>query len=270
MKRVFIIVSCLLVTYASIMATPVTKELKEGDKLTLNLELEFTDNAKEEGEFISWELVGDWDKFEYVFSQGNVIGNIYTIKSTEYQDFVGGENGIAITIKGKSDTEDAIYNLSMKITDVSDGLSISKEEFDLELDIHYILPPPRPMWEVMLIVFGILLALVLIAVIILKITARFPGGILQLGRDEISLKGKSRVSIKEELNKLNITLKDDCDVIFVKKRFGRFQGPCIKEIHNCALERDGIYVYKGTILLPEEELRGLEDTNGNEIIIRYC
>ncbi|MBQ7852116.1 MAG: hypothetical protein IJ342_04470 [Muribaculaceae bacterium] len=270
MKRIFITGFCLLVACVGIMAVPIAKDLNEGNKLSLNLELEFPEDAKEENAFISWELVGDWDKFDYCFSQGRLENNIFTIDAVSYKEFFDGENGIALIITGKPETEDATYNLSMKVLNVSDDLDFPKEELDLNLSVHYILPPPPPLWERLLVPAIILVVLILIVWIVLKVTAKFPDGLLQLGREEINIKGKSRISVKEELEKLGITLEDDCDVILVKKRFTSFQGPCFAEIRNCALERDGVFVSKGMVLLPEEELSGLKDINGNEIIIRYC
>lgn len=270
MKRIIITGLCCMVACVGIMAAPLSKDLKKGEKLTLNLELVLTDEAKEDGEFISWELGGDWDKFDYSFSQGDLKDNKFTINTVEYKDFVSGEDGIAIAITGKSKTEAATYNLYMKVTDVSDGLSISNGELNLDLSVNYILPPPPPVWQQLLIPTVILVVLIFIVVIVLKVTAKFPRGLLQLGREEISLKGKSRISVKEELEKHEIYLEDGCDIVFVKKRFGRFQGPCIKEIHNCALERDDSFLSQGTIILPGEELAGLRDLNGNEIVIRYC
>lgn len=270
MKRIIITGLCFLMACAGMMAAPITKDLHKGDKLTLNLELVFNDEAKEEGGFISWELVGDWDKFDYRFSQGSVKDKIFTIKAAEYNDFFDGEEGIALIINGKSKTEAETYNLSMKVSNVLDGMIFPKDKLNLDLAVRYILPPPPPLWETLLIPCIILLILVIIVVIVLKVTEKFPKGLLQLGREEVYLKGKSRVSVKEELEKQGIMLEDDCDIIFVKKRFGSFQGPCIKEMRNCALELDGSFVSRGKVLLPGEELTGLKDSNGNEIIIRFC
>ncbi len=268
MKRVIIIGFYLLITCVGLVAAPMDTELNKGDKLTLNLELVFSNNAKEEGAFISWELVGDWDKFDYSFSQGVLEDNIFTVKAADYKEFMSGESGIAVVIAGKPKIEDAAYSLLMKVIDVSESLDFPKDELDLNMNIHYILPPPPPVYQRLILPVTILVVLSLIIWLVFSITARFPNGSLQLGRDEVNLKGKSRVSVKDELEKLGVVL-DDCDVVFIKKRFVSFQGPCIKELHNCTLERDGIYVSKGTVLLPEEELRGLTDNNGNEIIIRY-
>lgn len=270
MKRIFITGFCILLSFVGMMAEPFAKDLNKGEDMTLNLELEFDENAKNENVFISWEMVGDWDKFDYSFSQGSVENNIFTIYAVDYKEFLGGENGIALTIAGKPKIEDATYNLLLEVSDVSDGLDFSKNELNFNMSVHYILPPPPPLWKRLLVPAIILVVLAIIVWIILKVTAIFPDGLLQLGRDEINLKGKNRISVKEELEKLGVTLEEDCDVIFVKKRFTGFQGPCIAEIRNCALERDGMFVSKGMVLLPEEEFSGLKDINGNEIIIRYC
>ncbi len=269
MKRVFITGFYLLIACVGVIAAPIEKDLNKDSEMILNLEMGFSDSAKEEGAFVSWELIGDWDKFDYSFSQGSLENNVFTIRAAEYKEFINGESGIALVISGKPKIEDATYNLSMKVVNVSDGLDFPKEDLNLNMSVNYILPPPPPIWERMLVPAIILVVLSLIVWLVLNITAKFPRGLLQLGRDEVILKGKSRVSVKEELEKMGVIL-DDCDVVFVKKRFGRFQGPCIKELQNCVLEREGVYVSKGTVLLPDEELRGLTDINGNEIIIRYC
>ncbi|MBQ8695302.1 MAG: hypothetical protein IKL56_06380 [Bacteroidaceae bacterium] len=260
---IFILMSCI-----SVSSKPISKTLNQGETLKQNLKLNFNETAKEEKAFISWELSGDWDKFDYRFSQGKLKGNVFTIKASEYKKFTDGEDGIALTISGKRKTEDATYNLSMKVAEVSDGLEFLKERLNLDLSINYLLPPPPPIWQVLLVPAIIVLVLAMIVIIVLKVTAKFPNGLLQLGREEVYLKGKSRVSVKEELAKLGIEI--DGDVVFVKKRFGRFQGPCIKSIQNFAIERDGMFVSRGAILLPDEELRGVTDINNKEIIIRYC
>lgn len=260
---IFILMSCI-----SVSSKPISKTLNQGETLKQNLKLNFNETAKEEKAFISWELSGDWDKFNYSFSQGKLKDNIFTINAAEYKSFTKGEDGIALTLSGKRKTKDATYNLSMKVTEASAGMGAMKNKLNLDLSINYLLPPPPPIWQVLLVPAIIVLALVLIVFIVLKVTAKFPNGLLQLGREEIYLKGKSRVSIKEELAKLGIEI--DGDVVFVKKRFGRFQGPCIKSIQNFALEHDGMLVSRGKILLPDEELRGVTDINNKEIIIRYC
>jgi hypothetical protein len=121
----------------------------------------------------------------------------------------------------------------------------------------------------LLIAGGILVVLSAIIALILILTAKFPGGVLQLGREEVYLKGKSKVSVRKELEQLGIDLEGASDVVFVKKRFGRFQGPCIKQMVDCSLERDGEYVSPGAVLLQDEELKGLKDIQGNDVLLRY-
>lgn len=244
--------------------------LKQDDSRKICMELEINQEAKESQAFISWELNGDWDLFDYQFSQGILEGNLFTIKANEYKDFVGGEEGIALTFKGKPKTESGNYNLKMTVQDVSDELDFPKDGLNLDMDIVYLLPPPPPIWKRLLVPAIILMALVLILLLVMHLTAKFPKGLLQLGRDEISLKGKKVVSVRKELEKLGTQLEGDSDVIFIKKRFGSFQGPVVKEMKGCSLELNGNFISRGTVLHPDEELHGLKDGNGDEIIIRYC
>ena len=251
--------------------TAVSRDLHQNEKLVKSImELEFDEQAKASNAFITWELVGDWDKFVYGFSQGSLNGNTLTINANEYKDFVDGNEGIALSIQGKSKTDQGNYRLSMKVSDVSDALDFLKDELELDMNINYILPPPPSLLERLFVPGIILLALILILIIVLNVTAKFPSGLLQLGHDEVNIKGKKMVSVKNELEKMGVQLESDTDVIFVKKRFGSFQGPCVKEMKNCALEREGVYLSKGAVILPDEEIHGLKDLNGNEIIIRYC
>lgn len=252
---------------ACLSLTATARDLHQGDKIVLGMALEFNEDAKSDNAFISWALLGDWSKFDYKFSQGTVSQNVFTIKADEYKDFVNGAEGIVLTISGKSQTDAGNYNLAMKVKEISDNLEISAEDLSMEMSVNYILPPPPPLWKRLLVPAIILIVLVLIVLLVLHLTAKFPGGLLQVGHDEIYLKGKKVVSLKKELG---IEFADDADVIFVKKRFDRFQGPCIKDMINCDLERDGVYLSKGAVILPDEEVVGLKDSKGNVQIIRYC
>lgn len=245
--------------------------LNEGETLTWEIKaLDFTDEAIESGAFISWEMVGDWDKFDYAFSQGTVENNVYTIRADEYESFVEGTEGLAVDISGKPKIEKRVYNLSLKTKEVSKDLEFDKENADAELSFQYLPIPPMPWWLKLLIAGAILLVLVLLILLVLHVTAKFPRGLLQLGRDSVRLKGKKRISVKEELDKMGISVANDADVIFVKKRFASFQGPSIKEMKNCELERYGTPLSKGAVIHLEEEIKGVKDLNGNDIIIRYC
>lgn len=270
MKRIFIIGMSFLAACVNMNAAPIDTNLNQGDDLTINLELEFSDEAKEEGAYISWELSGDWEKFDYKFSQGELKGNVITVKAADYKEFANGEDGVALVITGKKKTEDATYNLVMKVKDVSANLDFPKNQMNLDLNVHYILPPPPSIWEILAIVGGVLAVLGAIVALILHVTAKFPKGLLQIGREEVYLRGKKQISVRKELEQVGIELEGASDVIFVKKRFGSFQGPCIKQMIDCSLERDGEFVSRGSVLLPTEELKGLKDVQGNEIIIRYC
>lgn len=248
----------------------VAEELRQGDKIVKNLELEFDDRAKANNGFITWELSGDWDKFDYDFSQGNLHKNVFTINANEYKDFANGEAGIALTIVGKSKTPQGDYTLSMHVAEVSDDLDFPKEELDADFHINYLLPPPPPIWRRLIVPTIVLLVLLAIALIILNATAKFPKGVLQLGDNSVRLRGKKKVSVKEELAKMSVSLADGTDVIFVKKRFASFRGPSVKEMKGCTLKRYGTEISKGAVIRPDEDVKGLSDLNGKEIVIRYC
>lgn len=251
--------------------TAVSKNLHQGEKIVRSImELEFDEQAKAANAFVTWELVGDWGKFDYSFSQGSLNGNALTINANEYKDFVDGNEGIALSLQGQPKTDEGNYRLLMKVKDVSDNLDFEKDDLNFEMNINYLLPPPTPLWIKIAIVGGILLALLLIVLLVLHVTAKFPKGILQLGHNEVRLKGKKRISVKDELVKLGVTLPDDTDVVFVKKRFASFQGPCIKEAKNCTLNRYGSNLSNGSVIRPDEEIKGLTSIEGKEIIIRYC
>lgn len=248
--------------------TAFTKDLMQGDEFSVSMELEFRSDPSA---FISWNLVGDdWDLFDYSFSQGSINGKIYTIKASEYKDLVDGKDGITLTVKGKPKTKAGNYNLKMQVANVSDGLGFTKKDLELSLDINYILPPPVPIWKRLLVPGIILLALVALILLVLNLTSKFPKGLLQVGREEISLKGKKEISLQKELSNLGIALEDGVDVIFDKKRFGAFQGPRIKKMHNCLLEREGMFLSIGSIILPDEDVTGLVDINGNQLPIHFC
>lgn len=269
MKRVFLTGIFFLAAYIGVSAA-VMKDLKQGETLKMNLKFSFSEDAKQDGAFVTWELAGDWDKFDYKFSQGKLKDNILTIEAADYKEFANGEDGVALIIAGKKKTEDATYNLVMKVKEVSANLDFPKNKMNLDLNVHYILPPPTPWWMILAIIGGVFAVLGAIVALILNVAAKFPKGLLQIGREEVYLKGKKQVSVRKELEKVGIELEGTSDVVFDKKRFGSFQGPRIKQMTDCTLERDGEFVSRGSVLLPTEELKGLKDVQGNEIIIRYC
>lgn len=261
MRKILILAT--IMAFASTAAK--AEELKHDEQLSKTLKLEFDEQAKNDSALISWELLGDWDKFEYQFSQGKDENDVFTINATDYKPY----DGIVLTINGTPKTNSGVYNLTMKIKDV-ENIDINDEDLNylnLNLEINY---EEAPFWTKLIAPGIILLALILILITMLHLTAKFPSGLLQLGRDEVNIKGKKMISVKNELEKMGVQLESDTDVIFMKKRFGSFQGPCIKEMKNCALEREGVYLSKGAVILPDEEIHGLKDLNGNEIIIRYC
>lgn len=267
MKRFFVL--GILMAGISMIASA-QQDLHQGDKLTKSMELEFSPEAKEIDAFISWELVGDWDLFDYHFSQGDLSKKVYTIKASEYKDFADGAEGVTLYLQGKPKTAAGVYSLSMKVKEVSDELDFPKDMLNLDLSVNYILPPPVPLWKRLLVPIIVLLVLVAILLLVLNVASKFPRGMLQLGRDDISLKGKKQISLRKELSDLGITLEDGVDVVLDKKLFGSFQGPRVKSIQNCMLERDGMYLSNGSIILPDEEVHGLTDINGDEILIRFC
>lgn len=253
---------CLVSSYASDLKygeAPITKKMKLGINQT----------AVDSGAFIQWQLKGPWDKFDYSFSQGELDSknHTFTVYASEYKDSVNGEVGIVLTVNGKKKTEGGEYTLEMEVVKASDNLKIEKDKFHLLLPVKY-QPYQKTVFEILL-PYLIILAVILLLLLVLHVTAKFPRGLLQLGQDSVKLKGKKRISLKEELEKLDVTLAEGTDVILVKKRFGAFQGPCIKEMKKCDLERDGEYLTPGSIIHFEEEIKGLRDINGNDIIIIY-
>ena len=265
MKRLAFLGALVLST--SLMAAPMV--LNQEEEFVKCLELDIPDEAKTDNIFISWKLVGDWDKFDYQFSQGTLDNDVFTIKASEYQAVVDGKKGITLTAKGKPKTDQGLYNLSLKLYNYSEEVEIPNG-LDLNMEVDYQLPPPEPIWKTLLKYGIILLALGLITWLVLNATAKFPKGLLQLGTNEVSLKGKKKVSVNKELADMGVFLEDGVDVVFDKKRFGAFQGPRIKSMSNCSLECNGEYIANGTIILPDEEIHGLVDAKGEEILIRFC
>lgn len=267
MKRLLFVYSLL----CCISIPALSRDLHKGELLVKSImELEFNEQAIEADAYIVWELSGDWDKFEYSFTQGTCKNGQLTLKASEYQDFCNGQYGIAISLQGKSKTKGGNYSLFMKVLEVSEELEFSKEELNCDMKITYILPPPEPIWKKLLVPGIIVVVLILILLLVLHITAKFPTCTMQLNREEISLGGKKSVSVKEELMKLGIELEEGTDVVLVKNRFGAFNGPVIKKTENCLLECAGELMSKGNVILLDEEVRGLKDIDGNEIIIRCC
>ena len=266
MKKIAIITA--LIVFAGL--TAMADDLKKGEQFTKCLELEFDEQAKADDVFITWELYGDWDEFNYSFSQGTLEDNLFTIRAKDYKEFLNGHEGIVLTVEGKPKTKESEYVLSLRVMNVSEDLGFSKDELNANFRINYLLPPPPPLWKRLLPVGIVLLVLALIIWLVLNVTSKFPKGLLQLGHEEVRMKGKKRISVKEELDKLSIYLPEGTDVVFVKKRFASFQGPCIKEMQNCSLKRYGTDLSKGSVIRPDEEIKGLITENGKEIIIRYC
>jgi hypothetical protein len=246
-------------------------DLKQGDKLIKSLELDFDEQAKSDDVFISWELSGDWDKFDYSFSQGTLEDNVFTIRANEYKGFANGHEGIVLTLEGKSKTDEGNYNLSMHVKDVTNDLDFPKDALNADFQINYILPPPPPLWKQLLVPFLIILALILVGFLVFHISAKFPDGLLQLGHDEIELKGRKKISVKKELEKIGRNVNTEMDVVLIRKRFVSYQGPTIKEMKGCELHRsDGSLLGTGDVIYPDETIYGLKDANDDDIIIRQC
>ena len=157
----------------------------------------------------------------------------------------------------------------MHVKDVTSDLDFPKDALNADFQINYLLPPPPPLWKQLLVPFIVLIILALIVLWGLDAAAKFPKGLLQLGNDTVKLKGKKKVSVKDELKKTGVILADGTDVVLVRKKFVSFQGPCIKEINNCALQCNGAMLTKGKVIRRQQEVKGLFDLNGTEISIRY-
>ena len=265
MKKIVVFTAVMLFGYMTAWAI----DLKYGEtfKETI-LELEFSEGAIANEAFVSWDLVGDWDKFSYHFSQGTVKKGVYTISAADYLDLVEQSNGISLTLKGKSSAKTGNYELSMIVKEVSKDMAFEADELDLEIPIEY---EGKSIWLRLLVPAIILIALVLLLLLVLHVTAKFPEGLLQLGREEVELKGKKKVSLKKELEDRNISLGDEVDVVLVKKRFVSFQGPKVSVMNGCELKRaDGSLLAIGDVIYPEETIYGLKDANGEDILIHLC
>ena len=55
MKRIFITGFYLLIACVGVIAAPIEKDLNKDSEMILNLEMGFSDSAKEEGAFVSWD-----------------------------------------------------------------------------------------------------------------------------------------------------------------------------------------------------------------------
>ena len=242
---------------------------RQGDSLVKSImELDFDEQAKDDNAYVTWDLVGDWNKFDYSFSQGELKDHALTINANDYKKYVDGSEGIVLTIKGKPTTEEGKYNLSMKAGEQSNNLEIEPRDASLDMRVNYFFP--TPIWKTLLLVGGIILALALIIFALMQATAKFPGGLLQLNNKKIELKGKKKISIKDELKDMGIALSDGTEIVLVRKRFTAFQGPCVKELTGCYLICNGAPLTQGKIIRRNQDVRGLKDTNGNPVNIRYC
>ena len=251
--------------------TVTAEVLNKGEEFVKRLELEFDDQAKADNVFITWKLSGDWEKFDYSFSQGTLKENKYTIRAKDYKNFVDGNEGITLIVNGKSDTKAGDYTLSMRVTDVTEDLIFSKDVLNADFRISYVLPPPPPLWKRIFPYAIALIALIFLTLLVLHFSAKFPNCMLQLGNDVVELKGRKKISVRKELENLGRTVGADMDVVLVKKRFVSYQGPTIKEIKGCELKRaDGSPLEIGDSIYPDETIFGLKDSMGNDIIIRQC
>jgi len=134
------------------------------DSITRQIELEFNKEAIENDAFITWELIGNWQEFTITINQGVLEENSFTVKAKDYKDFAKGFDGIRICIKPNKHTKEGTYQLSMKVSDISENLEFSKEELDLIIpEFYYQAPPPRPLWQYL--VFGLLIAFLLFNII---------------------------------------------------------------------------------------------------------
>lgn len=254
---------------ATVALKRIDEELRQGVSLEKSImELEFDEQAKADNAFIVWELVGDWDKFDFGFSQGELKGRTFTINANDYKKFLNGSEGVFLTIKGKPTTQEGKCTLSMKVSEVSGNLEVEPEDPSLDMRIDYQLP--TPIWKTLLLWGSILIALALIIICLMQATAKFPGGLLQLNNKTIQLKGKKEVSIKKELMNMGIALHEGADIVLVRKRFTSFQGPCVKVVSGCSLICNGSPLTKGRIIRHNQDVKGLKDKKGNPVAIRYC
>ncbi|MFW5804440.1 MAG: hypothetical protein ACOCWG_04315 [bacterium] len=133
--------------------------IRQGDKITKQLELDFNDRAKKLNSFITWELTeDDWQHFDVEFNQGTFDEeeNHFTIKAKDYKTLANSKKGIFITIKPKESLdEEGTYSLSMKVHEHSDNLAYENVNMlNLELnDIYFVPPPPTPLWLRLLYIF---------------------------------------------------------------------------------------------------------------------
>lgn len=261
-------VSFLMFLLTCLVVSTYAVDLKYGgDPVTKRLKLDVNQAAVESNAFIQWELQGDWDKFDYSFSQGVEEGNTFTIYAKDYLKAVNGEEGVLLTISGKKKTSKGDYNLNMVVVKATDNLSVNKDKMNLSLPIQYE-PYHKTIFEILL-PFIILLIVILLIILILHVTAKFPKGLLQLNNTTVKLKGKKMVSVKDELQKMGIFLAEGTDIILVKKRFASFQGPCVKLATNCNLMCNGAPLTKGKIMRRNQEVKGLVDKSGTPISMRY-
>ena len=258
MKRLFLTLLVLVSANYAIQAM----DLKRDEVITKHLTLEITQAAKDNNAFITWELTGDWNSFDYNFSQGSLKKNLYTIYANDYQSYVNGGNGITFTLTAKSKAKTGNYTLMMTVKETSNELEFEANKMNLSLDINYDQGPIPFPWTLVCIIAAILL----IIIIVLNAKSKFPSGLIQFGNIEVDLKGKKKVSAREELGD---TLAAGVDVVFVKKTFGSYNGPMIKKIDGCELKRvDGSIIDKGEILYEGDTLYGMTDSLGKDIVIR--
>ena len=260
MKRLFLTLLVLVSANFAIQAM----DLKRDEVITKHLTLEITQAAKDNNAFITWELTGDWNSFDYNFSQGSLKKNLYTIYANDYQSYVNGGNGITLTLTAKSKAKTGNYTLMMTVKETSKELEFEANKMNLSMDINYDQGPIPFPWTLVCIIA----AVVLIIILVLNSKAKFPSGLLQFGDHEVELKGKKIVSAKSELGEEN--LPEGVDVVFTKRIFGTFNGPIIKASEGCELMlSDGTVVSIGYKLSEGDTLSGLKDNNGYDIIISF-
>lgn len=241
----------------------------QGDSLVKSIiELVFDEQAKDDNSYVTLELVGDWNKFDYSFSQGELKDHAITFNANDYKKYVNGSEGVVLTIKGRPTTEEGKYSLSMKVGELSNNLEIEPVDAGLDMHVNYVFP--TPIWKVLLLWGCIIIALALIIIGLLSATAKFPGGLLQINNKQIQLKGKKEISIKDELQGIGIDLAEGTEIVLARKRFTAFQGPYVKELTGCYLICNGSSLNRGEIIHRNQSVSGLKDINGNPIIIRYC
>jgi hypothetical protein len=133
--------------------------LRYNSFITKTLQLEFSPEATEDEAYIVWELNGDWDLFNYSFNQGEQKDKFFTIKASEYKDFVSRYNGVTIILETQKNTKDGQANLKMSVVEVGADLEFDKNLLELNWEVFVIMPPPTPLGLKLLYILAVFIVL---------------------------------------------------------------------------------------------------------------